>query len=113
MVKLENFIDQLLEWIDSNIEKPIKIEDVARKSGYSKWHLQRVFSQVMNMNLAHYIREKKLEMAARDLIQSNETLLSISHKYGFDSQQSFTRCFAKKYYLPPLRFRRANGDINK
>ncbi len=110
MVKLEHFIDQLLEWIDINIDKPLKIEDVAQRSGYSKWHLQRVFSQVMDVNLAHYIRDKKLEMAARDLVQGSESLLSISCKYGFDSQQSFTRSFVKKYRLPPSRFRRAKGE---
>ncbi|QJT79687.1 helix-turn-helix domain-containing protein [Kosakonia sp. MUSA4] len=109
MVKLEHIIDELLIWIDNNIHKPLKIEDVAQRSGYSKWHLQRVFYQVKNTNLANYIRDRKLEMAARDLIQSDESILTISWKYGFDSQQSFTRSFAKKYSLPPSRFRRLNG----
>ncbi|SFT45585.1 AraC family of transcriptional regulator, multidrug resistance transcriptional activator [Kosakonia arachidis] len=112
MVKLEHIIDELIIWIDNNIHKSLKIEDVAQRSGYSKWHLQRVFYQVKNTNLANYIRDKKLEMAAYDLIQSDESILSISLKYGFDSQQSFTRSFAKKYHLPPSRFRRLNGKTD-
>lgn len=108
MLKLENFIAELTRWIDNNIHKPIKIEDVATRSGYSKWHLQRVFFQVTHVSLAHYIRERKLALAASDLIQSSESILAIAHKYGFDSQQSFTRVFAKKYQSPPSRFRRMN-----
>lgn len=109
MVKLEHIIDELLIWIDSNIHKPLKIEDVAQRSGYSKWHLQRVFYQVKNTNLANYIRDRKLEMAARDLIQSDESILSISWKYGFDSQQSFTRSFAKNTVYHPPAFGVLNG----
>ena len=112
MVKLEQLLGELLIWLDKNIHKPLKIEDVAQRSGYSKWHLQRVFFQVMDINLAHYIRDKKLEKAALDLLQSDETVLSISYKYGFDSQQSFTRSFSKKYRLPPSRFRRLNGNTH-
>ncbi len=31
--------------------------------------------------------------------------MSIAYKYGFDSQQTFTRIFSKKYKLPPLKYR--------
>ncbi|EOZ9276167.1 AraC family transcriptional regulator [Enterobacter hormaechei] len=29
--------------MDSNLHKPLKIEDVAARAGYSRWHLQRSF----------------------------------------------------------------------
>ena len=113
MVKLEHIVDQITLWIDANIDKRLTINDVAEKSGYSKWHLQRVFYEVKKKTLACYIRDRKLEMAAKDLLDSEDSVLSISFKYGFDSQQSFTRVFSKKYCIPPSRYRRKNGGILK
>ena len=87
MFKTEDIIDEITQWIDSNLHKPLRIEDVAARAGYSKWHLQRIFVQV---------------------IETNEPVISIACKYGFDSQQTFTRIFSKNYKLPPLRYRHAN-----
>jgi len=106
MDRNESIIHELTKWIDRNIDKPLKIEDVASKSGYSKWHLQRMFLQVMHISLGLYIRERKLDCAALDLLSGHESVLQISVKYGYDSQQSFTRTFVKKYQVPPATFRR-------
>ncbi|NIG16171.1 helix-turn-helix domain-containing protein [Pantoea sp. Cy-640] len=108
MERHEKIVYELAEWIKSNIHSPLKIEDVATRSGYSKWHLQRMFHRIMNISLGHYIRDRKLESAAKDLLVSQETVIDISVKYGYDSQQSFTRSFVRKYNLPPARFRRVN-----
>lgn len=107
MLRTEYIIDEITQWIDSNLHKPLKIEDVAALAGYSKWHLQRIFVQMKEVSLGKYIKDKKLSLAAKDLIESNEPVLSIAYKYGFDSQQTFTRIFSKKYKVPPLRYRNA------
>lgn len=106
MEKHEKIIYELTEWIDQNIERPLKIQDIAEKAGYSKWHLQRMFYRVMDISLGHYVRDKKLRLAAWDLISSKESVIAISLKYGYDNQQSFTRTFSKKYHVPPSTFRR-------
>ncbi|MCS2154209.1 helix-turn-helix domain-containing protein [Scandinavium goeteborgense] len=105
MFRTEDIIDEITQWIDSNLHKPLKIEDVATRAGYSKWHLQRIFVQVKEVSLGKYIKDKKLRLAARDLIETNEPVINIAYKYGFDSQQTFTRVFSKKYKLPPLKYR--------
>lgn len=37
-------IDTIVEWIDDNLHQPLRIDDIARHAGYSKWHLQRLFN---------------------------------------------------------------------
>ncbi|PSM34720.1 helix-turn-helix domain-containing protein [Escherichia coli] len=105
MFRTEGIIDEITQWIDSNLHKPLKIEDVAARAGCSKWHLQRIFVQVKEVSLGKYIKDKKLRLAAKDLIETNEPVINIAYKYGFDSQQTFTRVFSKKYKLPPLKYR--------
>ncbi|TBR67353.1 MULTISPECIES: helix-turn-helix domain-containing protein [unclassified Escherichia] len=105
MSRTEDIIDEVTQWIDSNIHKPLKIDDVATRAGYSKWHLQRIFVQIKKVSLGKYIKDKKLSLAAKDLVETNESVMSIAYKYWFDSHQTFTRIFSKKYKLPPLKYR--------
>ena len=44
-------IDTIVEWIDDNLHQPLRIDDIARHAGYSKWHLQRLFLQYKGESL--------------------------------------------------------------
>jgi AraC family transcriptional activator of mar-sox-rob regulon len=50
------FIHDLLDWIDNNLDSRLNIDTVARRAGYSKWHLQRIFKEHTGYPLAEYIR---------------------------------------------------------
>ncbi|ANI82349.1 helix-turn-helix domain-containing protein [Kosakonia oryzae] len=102
----KELIINVIAWINRNIQSPMKIDDVAARSGYSKWHLQRLFFAETGQNLGQFIRERKLSLIAEQLITSNESLINLAMKYGFDSQQSLTRAFHKKYQLPPHKYRK-------
>lgn len=39
----QKIIQDLIAWIDEHIDQPLNIDVVAKKSGYSKWYLQRMF----------------------------------------------------------------------
>ncbi|MFT3296690.1 RamA family antibiotic efflux transcriptional regulator [Klebsiella pneumoniae] len=94
-------IDTIVEWIDDNLHQPLRIDDIARHAGYSKWHLQRLFLQYKGESLGRYIRERKLLLAARDLRDTDQRVYDICLKYGFDSQQTFTRVFTRTFNQPP------------
>lgn len=112
MINLNEVINDIKIWIDDNIHQPLRINDVAIRSGYSQWHLQRVFFQITGINIATYIRDKKLTLAANDLIESHDRIIDICFRYGFESQQSFTRTFAKKYNMPPRKYRCLNKNYS-
>lgn len=48
-------IDTIVEWIDDNLHQPLRIEEIARHAGYSKWHLQRLFMQYKGESLGGVI----------------------------------------------------------
>ena len=75
-------IDTIVEWIDDNLHQPLRIDDIARHAGYSKWHLQRLFLQYKGESLGRYIRERKLLLAARDLRRYRPGVYDICLKYG-------------------------------
>ncbi len=106
----ERVVNELIEWIEMNIHNTIHISDVVKKSGYSTWHMQRMFKESMQQSLGAYIRVRKMIRAANDLILTRNTVLQIALDYGFNDQQSFTRVFKRHYNCPPGRWRRNMHD---
>ena len=52
--------------------------------------------------------KRKLLLAARDLRDTDQRVYDICLKYGFDSQQTFTRVFTRTFNLPPGAYRKEN-----
>lgn len=65
-----NIIHDLLDWIETHLDQPLLLDNVAAKSGYSKWHLQRMFRSTTGHALGSYIRERRLSQAAQALRSS-------------------------------------------
>ncbi len=106
MLLHKNVIRDLVKWIDDNIHDPINITDVMEISGYSRWHIQRLFREETGVTVGDYIRKKKIQEAANDLANDEVSILTISTKYGFSSQQTFTRIFSHYFHVPPGRWRK-------
>ncbi|MGM3173066.1 helix-turn-helix domain-containing protein [Dickeya lacustris] len=102
----KEIIDDLITWINSDLTRPLRVKDVARKAGYSQWHFQRMFYHITRQSLGNYIRERRLAQAAHDLACTNERIIDIAMKYGYDSQQSFSRVFVKTYQITPFSYRK-------
>ncbi|ATG15074.1 TPA: MDR efflux pump AcrAB transcriptional activator RobA [Providencia alcalifaciens] len=101
-----NIIRDLLRWIDDNLDKPLSLDNVAARAGYSKWHLQRMFKDVTDQAIGAYIRARRLSRAAVALRLTSRPILDIALQYRFDSQQTFTRAFKKQFNLTPAFYRR-------
>ncbi|WP_392558611.1 MDR efflux pump AcrAB transcriptional activator RobA [Orbus mooreae] len=106
MMNQANIISDLILWIEKNLEQPLSIDHVAEKSGYSKWHLQRMFKKVTGQILGTYIRNRRLTHAALALKLTSKPILDIAMQYRFDSQQTFTRSFKKQFNVTPATYRR-------
>ncbi|WP_162364444.1 helix-turn-helix domain-containing protein [Acerihabitans arboris] len=98
-------IYELIDWIERNIHQPLSIDDVSEKSGYTKWHLQRLFKQYSGYNLAEYIRARRLSTAAIELRFCRKRVFDIALEYGFDSMQSFSRAFKQRFGISPGQYR--------
>lgn len=100
-------INQLLAWIEQNLEQTLTLDEIATKAGYSKWHLQRMFKRQTGHVLGTYVRRRRLTAAARELRLTGTSVAIIADKYQFDSQQTFTRGFRQQFGLPPAAYRRS------
>lgn len=102
----ESIVSELLDWIEHNLDQSLTLDTIAAKSGYSKWHLQRLFKSFTGQTLGTYTRQRRLTMAATELRLTHNSVLRIADKYQFDSQQTFTRTFKKQFKITPAVYRR-------
>ncbi|MBJ7222786.1 MULTISPECIES: MDR efflux pump AcrAB transcriptional activator RobA [unclassified Brenneria] len=103
-----SIIRDLLNWLESHLDQPLSLDNVAAKAGYSKWHLQRMFKDVTGHAIGSYIRARRLTKAAVALCLTSRPILDIALQYRFDSQQTFTRAFKKQFAQTPASYRRSD-----
>ena len=101
----------LSKWVDTHLGRVIYLEELATYSGYSLWHMQKIFKEVTGTSLGKYIRERRLAGAVYQLRSSNSTIFDIALDFGFGSQSHFTYMFRKRYGITPYDFRQ-NTDID-
>ena len=103
-------VNMLVDWIESCIRSkmPMKVEPIARKSGYSLRHLHNIFKAEVGTTLGKYIRLRRITQAALLIRFTNKSLLDISLDLNFGSQQALTRSFVKHFNCTPLEYRKRN-----
>ncbi|MBZ6385921.1 helix-turn-helix transcriptional regulator [Pantoea piersonii] len=101
----QQVVKELIVWIEGHVTCHISVDDIAKISGYSKWHLQRIFREETGMSIAEFVRKWKIQRAANILRTGDESILSVALNFGFENQQSFTRVFSACYGIPPARWR--------
>ncbi len=102
---MNSFTRDLITWIENNLERKLLLDDVSVKAGYSKWYLQRLFRAETGLALASYIRHRKLYRAAIMLKMTSLSVIEITEKLGFSTQQTLTRTFKRHFGQAPGRYR--------
>lgn len=100
----------LSKWIEEHLGRVIHLEELAAYSGYSLWHMQKIFKEVTGTSLGKYIRQRRLAGAIHLLRTSERSIFDIALDFGFGSQSHFTYMFRKEYGITPFDFRQ-NQDI--
>ncbi len=101
-------IEKALNYIEENILEEITVETVAKYVNVSPFYFQKGFAMLCGFTVAEYIRNRRLALAGNDLATSDEKIIEIAMKYGYDSPDSFTRAFTRFHGVTPTVVRKGN-----
>jgi AraC-like DNA-binding protein len=96
-----NLLERIINYIDMNFEKDIKVEDISISLGYSSSYISHLFSKHMGISIKSYYDTKRLEKAVSLLKESNTSISDIAVKLNFKSLYSFSRAVKVKYGAAP------------
>lgn len=94
-------IKDTLQFIYRHRHEKLTIARLAERSGFSRWHLQRLFKHATGMAMGRYIQQMRLECAAKELIDTEKRVLDVALDYGYDSQHSLTRAMTVHFGMSP------------
>jgi AraC family transcriptional regulator len=104
-------IEDVLDFIEVKLTHNISLDEIAQMAYLSKYHLHRLLSHAVGQPLINYIRARKLSASIDLLMDSRNTILSVSAYFGFEHEQSYTRAFKKQFDIAPSRFRKETPMI--
>ena len=89
----------------------LNIDNISKAVNSSSSSLQDLFRKTCNISIHEYIVNRRMTLASHNLIESNEEIIHIAEKYGYE-QNSFTRAFKKNYNITPSEYRK-KGILQK
>lgn len=103
-------IQRAIDYTEEHLTDEIDFEAVAEKAYSSTFHFQRMFGMLLGYTLGEYIRRRRLTRAAEALQSTEDKIIDIALRYGYDTPESFSRAFAKFHGITPSEARRG-GNI--
>ena len=99
-------IDEILRYINSNLDKPLSIHMIADHFHLNPTHFIRYFKSKTGQTPAEYIRIRKMETAKRLLESTDMYVSDIMEIIGFTDESQFSKRFKKYYAHSPRNYRK-------
>lgn len=98
-------ITEVLEYIENNLTEDIKTNDIAKALYCSKSSIEKLFKTVTNMSVKDYTIRRRMSRAAKDIRKDPDiSLLELAMKYGYGSNEAFTRAFKNVWHINPSEY---------
>jgi len=104
--------NNLLNFINENIQIDINIDNLAMEFSISKYHLHRIFKEQMGKNIYETITDIRLQKASNLLITNRySTITQVASLCGYNSSVSFIRAFKQRFSQTPKQWRNGGYKI--
>jgi AraC family transcriptional regulator len=107
----EDAVGMMQDYIQSHINDPITLHDLAKSCGLSPWHASRVFKKLTGKTPFEYIRASRLSQAALRLRDEKVKVIDVAFDFVFDTHEGFTRAFSRQFGITPLKYRRHTPSV--
>ncbi len=94
-------ISKAINYMEEHLTEDIEIEKIAREASVSSFYFQKAFGMLSGFTVGEYIRQRRLTLAGSEVISTDEKIIDIALKYGYDSPDSFTKAFTRFHGRTP------------
>lgn len=99
-------IQLAIRYIQNHYAEDIAVNELAEKFSMSPNYFSSMFKKETNKSAVNYITEYRIQKARDYLVHSEESVVDIAKKVGYEDSQYFFRVFKKAVGVTPLQYRR-------
>lgn len=97
-----------IQHIENNLSQPISNAELARLCFLSEDYFIRRFRECVGQSPSQYIRERRVTLAAQQLLFSSATIDEIALTNGFGNRFYFSRVFTRQMGVSPAAYRKTS-----
>lgn len=99
-------ISPALDLIELRLDEHFTLGQLAEACALSESTFLRKFKRVTGVSPVAYANERKMSAALFQLTETDDPIVEIAYRTGFENQFYFSTCFKKKFGLSPSEYRK-------
>ncbi|QDG78282.1 GlxA family transcriptional regulator [Labrenzia sp. PHM005] len=105
----EKRLQNSLRLMETNIEQPLRLGNLAKEVGLSTRHLERLFTVYFNTTPAKLYKKIRLKKAHTLVVDTRMPQIEIALSCGFSTAASFSQAYKAQYGETPTQRRKRSG----
>lgn len=99
------FIDRINKFIIENLDNPeFGVEKLCDSLSMSRSLVYKKLKYLKGRSVIEYMREKRIEAAAKLLTQGRYKVYEVAYMVGFSDQKYFRKLFVRQFGIPPSKY---------
>lgn len=101
----DQVVQKAQEYIETNYNERIQVDELAQKLALSRRSLERRFKKATHNTITTYLQRVRVEAAKRGLEASRENVNEVMYGIGYSDEKSFRSTFKKIAGISPVQYR--------
>jgi len=97
---------EITAYVEKNYKDDITIKHLAKAFGYHPSYIAHIFCDQLKVPFRTYLGSVRSEYAATQIKTTNKSLTEIAYESGFNSLNTFCRCFKKHFGKTPSQYKK-------
>ena len=99
-------LQNAVEYITANFDKPFSVGELARRCCVSESTLYHLFKSELGETPVGFLNSVRINVAIEYLENTTQSVSTVSRKVGFNSENHFRRVFSELVGVTPLKYRK-------
>lgn len=106
-------VSTVLGLLEAAPEHPWTVNELAERAGVSRAALGRRFTDLLGQPPIAYLTQRRLQLAADLLLESDATLPAIARRVGYGSPFALSAAFKREFGRSPQEYRNGDRDLDQ
>lgn len=104
-MKPKELVSYIIDYLNSNINRFVSIDELALYFGYEKSYIMKVFKKHIGITIKDYQNDRRILNSIKG-IYNNDLLLKVALDNGFNSLEYYSEMFTKVVGVSPSTYKK-------